>query len=113
MSKYPRFNFRELHPSATAGHGRRIELTNKYRCKQCGFPVDAKRTQRRSTTGHLDGNVITGTIAGGAFLIQALSGCPHCGTHNWSDRVANTKPRAKDIKSFRGRRFRRNIIGEL
>lgn len=87
--------YSSLHPSATAGRGRRIGLTNLYRCKQCGFPVDTSKRTRKGSESVLDGIQITITDSS-TIDVQAVSGCPQCGTFNWSDRAPTVPKKRPD-----------------
>lgn len=96
--------FEQLHPSVSSKKGKRIGLTSRYGCKQCGFPVDANRRSNRSIENLTDGVTITGT--GNTVSISSDSGCPHCGSLNWSTHaVRQSKRRAEKIPNFRARRI--------
>ncbi len=77
--------YRNLHPSSTGRNGRRLGLTTRYGCKQCGFRVNALERSGKSTEDQFDGVVIGGEEDD--RTISAPEGCPHCGSFNWSDKV--------------------------
>lgn len=76
--------FVSVHPIKSKGE--RVGQTTRYRCKFCRFPVDAaKRSVSKSETV-TDGNTIT-VEDGEVTAVIAESGCPNCGSLNWSDKV--------------------------
>jgi hypothetical protein len=76
--------FATLHPKKSKGE--RIGLTTKFRCQFCRFPVDAEKRRNEKLENLTDGIQIT-TSGGIPTVVSAVSGCPNCGSLNWSQKV--------------------------
>ena len=84
ISKAPGVQFKNLHPTPSAGKIFRGEgEDSKYvRCKQCGFLVNKEINQKGSGYGNETTTSIA-TIAGGTANAKdptVGAGCPLCGT---------------------------------
>lgn len=76
--------FKILHPKVS--NGERIGATTKYRCQFCRFPVDGNKRKNSPLENLTDGNTIV--VSGGrATSVTATSGCPNCGSLNFSPHV--------------------------
>lgn len=97
--------YRTLHPSATAGRGQRLGQTSRYKCKQCGFWVDARKRSNRAQENVADGMDITGT--GDTIELNAAAGCPLCGTFNWSKQTSAYFQKRSTRPGFKPAAYRR------
>jgi predicted RNA-binding Zn-ribbon protein involved in translation (DUF1610 family) len=89
------------HPSGTAGRGQRIGLTSRYKCKQCGFPVDARKRSNKNPENVADGIVVSGTYGASDFSVDAKQGCPNCGTFNWSSQTKGFQSKTSPLERTR------------
>jgi len=87
ISKAPGVQFKDVHPTPTAGKSLHTEGADcKYvRCKQCGFIVNKEVNPPGSGYGNETTASIT-TIAGGTANAKdptVVAGCPLCGSSEY------------------------------
>lgn len=75
-----------MYPSETGRRGERVGQTSRYRCIQCGFPVDARKRTNLPSEAIYSG-MVYGDDGSGGVTFNAANGCPHCGSLNWSQKV--------------------------
>lgn len=80
--------FSTVHPKVSQGE--RIGLTTKFRCQFCRFAVDSEKRTLEKVENTTDGVIIT-VEDDQPSDVQALSGCPNCGSLNWSNKVPKAK----------------------
>jgi transposase-like protein len=97
--------YRTLHPSATAGRGQRLGQTSRFKCKMCGFWVNARERSNRAQENVADGMNITGT--GATIELDAAAGCPLCGTFNWSSNTSAYFQKRSTRPGFKPATYRR------
>lgn len=96
----------DVHPSETAGDGKRLGETSRYRCKQCGAFPDARRTRRKDAETLAQG--INVDSNGNMVSMSQAGGCYHCDSTNWAEghvTKENVGEKRRRRDGFRGRRI--------